>query len=119
VLEPLASIAPEWVHPTTGRTIAELRSNLDVRPLSIGLFGWDADSSAPLLSALPDFVIAKPLEALNLQTLESLQFLVATQSSRAIISASVFCKPIPTHFLDGDDLPAAREELIAACLSVL
>jgi 2-amino-4-hydroxy-6-hydroxymethyldihydropteridine diphosphokinase len=119
VLEPLASIAPEWVHPTTGRTIGDLRSNLDVRPLSIGLFGWAADSSAQLLSALPDFVIARPLETLNLQTLESLQFLVATRSSRPIISASSFCKPIPTHFLDGDDLPAAREELTAACLSVL
>jgi 2-amino-4-hydroxy-6-hydroxymethyldihydropteridine diphosphokinase len=119
VLDPLALIAPEWVHPTTGRAIADLRGNLDVRPLSIGLFGWDADCSAQLAQELPDFVLAKRLETLNPPTLESLQFLMATQQRSTVVAASPFCKPIPTQFLDGNDLTAAREELTAACLSVL
>jgi 2-amino-4-hydroxy-6-hydroxymethyldihydropteridine diphosphokinase len=119
VLDPLASICPEWVHPTTGRTILDLRGNLNVRPLSIGLFGWDADLAAQLAGALPDFVIVNRLETLNPRMLETLQFLVATQQRSAAVSASDGCKPIPTLYLAGDDLPAAREELTAACLSVL
>jgi len=119
VLDPLASIAPDWVHPTTGRTIADLRANLDVRPLSIGLLGWDVDSTARLVTALPVFVHANPLEHLDRHAVESLQFLVAASDARESVAHSPFCKPIPTLYLDGTDVSAAREDLTAACLSVL
>ena len=46
VLAPLAELAPEWRHPETGRTAAELLSELPARPRATKIFsrprGWPA-----------------------------------------------------------------------------
>ncbi len=42
VLGPLASIAPEFVEPITGETIASLLSNLDRQPKTLALCGQDS-----------------------------------------------------------------------------
>lgn len=44
VMGPLAEIAPEFVDPTSGRTIRELLENLDRRPSRLGFVGDWSDS---------------------------------------------------------------------------
>jgi 2-amino-4-hydroxy-6-hydroxymethyldihydropteridine diphosphokinase len=43
VLDPLVEIAPEFVHPEKGLTLRQLRERLLVRPITIGLSGWQSN----------------------------------------------------------------------------
>lgn len=119
VLEPLASIAPDLVHPSTRRTVADLLANLGLHPLRIGLLGWDPETAASLAAEVPDFVSAERLDDLSMLRLSSLQFLITTRTCRSLVSLYPACRPIPTLFLNWEDPASARDDLRAACLSTL
>lgn len=113
VLEPLASIAPDFHHPTTGRTISDLLANLSTRPLRIGLIGWDRDETATLLKALPDPTVAETTP--DAQT--GFQLLAAPRTERVRVESSPLARAIPTLWLDREDMAGAAQELRATYLS--
>lgn len=55
VLEPLLEVAADWVHPTTGHTMAELHARLQRRPLVVEFDGVNA------LPTVPDHLIGRAL----------------------------------------------------------
>lgn len=52
VLAPLARIAPEAVHPTTGRTVGQLLEALDLR--RVALLGWPNETLRELTRRVPE-----------------------------------------------------------------